>query len=171
MLNVFQQLVLSVLAGGIVHMITSIVVDQAEVLVLVIASGFAYLILEVVKQRRRAREAEAKRASKVAKPQYGPKNPMLYKACMMEVLDSRDVVVGEVEVRPARAAERRRWDALVDEHHYLGFRQFAGRGVATSRSGAATGWRSSAGSRARSSARRGTAGWAGTGRCSSGVCT
>ena len=54
---------------------------------------------------------------------------MLYKACMVEVLDSRDVVVGEVEVRPARAAERRRWDALVDEHHYLGFRQFAGRGV------------------------------------------
>ena len=40
---------------------------------------------------------------------------------------------------------------------------------ATSRSGGGTGWRCWAGSRGRSSARRGTAGWAGTGRCSSGV--
>ena len=48
---------------------------------------------------------------------------------MAGAFDRRDVVVGEVEVRPARADERRRWDALVDEHHYLGFRQFAGRGV------------------------------------------
>ncbi len=48
---------------------------------------------------------------------------------MADVLDRGDVVVGEVEVRPVRADERRRWDALVDEHHYLGFRQFAGRGV------------------------------------------
>ena len=40
-----------------------------------------------------------------------------------------DVVVGEVEVRPARADERRRWDGLMAEHHYLGFRQFAGRGL------------------------------------------
>ena len=40
-----------------------------------------------------------------------------------------DVVVREVVVRPARADERRRWDALMAEHHYLGFKQFAGRGL------------------------------------------
>ena len=40
-----------------------------------------------------------------------------------------EVVVREVGVRPARADERRRWDALMAEHHYLGFRQFAGRGL------------------------------------------
>ena len=39
------------------------------------------------------------------------------------------MVVGEVEVRLARADERRRWDALMDQHHYLGFRQFARRGL------------------------------------------
>jgi len=43
--------------------------------------------------------------------------------------DKAAVVVGEVEVRPIRADERRRWDALMDERHYLGFRQFAGRGL------------------------------------------
>ncbi len=43
--------------------------------------------------------------------------------------DKAAVLVGEVEVRPVRADERRRWDALMDEHHYLGFRQFAGRGL------------------------------------------
>ena len=48
---------------------------------------------------------------------------------MADVFDRREVVVGEVEVRPARPDERRRWDALADEHHYLGFRQFAGRGL------------------------------------------
>ncbi len=40
-----------------------------------------------------------------------------------------DVVVREVSVRPARADERRRWDGLMAEHHYLGFKQFAGRGL------------------------------------------
>ena len=39
------------------------------------------------------------------------------------------VVLREVEVRPVRPDERRRWDALMDEHHYLGFRQCAGRGL------------------------------------------
>ena len=29
----------------------------------------------------------------------------------------------------ALPCERRRWDALMREHHYLGFRQFAGRGL------------------------------------------
>ena len=39
------------------------------------------------------------------------------------------MVIGEVDVRPIRPDERRHWDALMDEHHYLGFRQFAGRGL------------------------------------------
>ena len=54
---------------------------------------------------------------------------MLYDACMADAFDRRDVGVGEVEVRPARADERRRWDDLMREHHYLGSRQFAGRGL------------------------------------------
>ena len=54
---------------------------------------------------------------------------MLYKVRMAAGFDKAEVVVGEVEVRPARADERRRWDALMAEHHYLGFRQFAGRGL------------------------------------------
>ena len=48
---------------------------------------------------------------------------------MADAFDKAQVVVGEVEVRLARPDERRRWDALVDQHHYLGFRQFAGRGL------------------------------------------
>ncbi len=48
---------------------------------------------------------------------------------MSAEFDKAAVVVGEVEVRPVRAEERRRWDALMEEHHYLGFRQFAGRGL------------------------------------------
>ena len=89
---------------------------------------------------------------------------------MSAEFDKSEVVVREVEVRPIRPDERRRWDALMDEHHYLGFRQFAGRGlrhVAEWRGH----WRCWAGRRERSSARRATAGWAGTGRCSSGACT
>ena len=35
----------------------------------------------------------------------------------------------EVVVRPARADERIKWDALMDRHHYLGFKRFAGRGL------------------------------------------
>ena len=48
---------------------------------------------------------------------------------MADAFDKTQVVVGEVEVRLARCDERRRWDALMDRHHYLGFRQFAGRGL------------------------------------------
>ena len=48
---------------------------------------------------------------------------------MGDGFDKSQVVVGEVEVRLARPDERRRWDALMDRHHYLGFRQFAGRGL------------------------------------------
>ena len=48
---------------------------------------------------------------------------------MADAFDKSRVVVGEVEVRLARPDERRRWDALMDRHHSLGFRQFAGRGL------------------------------------------
>ena len=48
---------------------------------------------------------------------------------MSDGFDRSEVVVGEVEVRLARPDERRRWDALMERHHYLGFRQFAGRGL------------------------------------------
>ncbi len=48
---------------------------------------------------------------------------------MTEDFDPSAVPVREVEVRPVRADERQRWDALMDQHHYLGFKQFAGRGL------------------------------------------
>ena len=35
----------------------------------------------------------------------------------------------DVSVRLARPDERRRWDALMNQHHYLGFKRFAGRGL------------------------------------------
>ena len=35
----------------------------------------------------------------------------------------------EVSVRLARPDERRRWDALMNQHHHLGFKRFAGRGL------------------------------------------
>ena len=38
-------------------------------------------------------------------------------------------VVSEVVVRLARPEERLRWDQLMDTHHELGFKQFAGRGL------------------------------------------
>ncbi len=38
-------------------------------------------------------------------------------------------VLDEVVVRLARADERVKWDALMDQHHYLGFKRFAGRGL------------------------------------------
>ena len=89
---------------------------------------------------------------------------------MADAFDKSRVVVGEVEVRLARPDERRRWDALMDRHHYLGFRQFAGRGLrhVTLWCGhwlALMGWQSGA-----SSAPHATGGWAGTARCSSGAC-
>ncbi len=37
--------------------------------------------------------------------------------------------LAEVLVRLAAPHERRRWDALMDHHHYLGFKRFAGRGL------------------------------------------
>ena len=35
----------------------------------------------------------------------------------------------DLSVRLACPSERRRWDALMDQHHYLGFKRFAGRGL------------------------------------------
>ena len=35
----------------------------------------------------------------------------------------------DVSVRLARPDERTRWDALMDQHHYLGFKRIAGRGL------------------------------------------
>ena len=35
----------------------------------------------------------------------------------------------DVSVRFARPDERRRWDALMNQHHYLGFNRYAGRGL------------------------------------------
>ena len=35
----------------------------------------------------------------------------------------------DVSVRLARPDERIRWDRLMDQHHYLGFKRFAGRGL------------------------------------------
>ena len=35
----------------------------------------------------------------------------------------------DVSVRFARPVERICWDALMDQHHYLGFKRFAGRGL------------------------------------------
>ena len=35
----------------------------------------------------------------------------------------------DVSVRLARPDERARWDRLMDQHHHLGFKRFAGRGL------------------------------------------
>ena len=40
-----------------------------------------------------------------------------------------DFSVSEVVVRLARPDERVKWDTLMDHHHYLGFKRFAGRGL------------------------------------------
>ena len=90
---------------------------------------------------------------------------------MSDGFDKAAVAVGEVEVRPIRPDGRLRWGLSMDEHHYLGFRQFAGRCVRRvadwrRRWVALLGWQFG-----RSSVRCGTAGWAGTGRCSSAGCT
>ena len=37
--------------------------------------------------------------------------------------------LAEVEVRLVRPDERIKWDVLMDQHHYLGFKRFAGRGL------------------------------------------
>ena len=37
--------------------------------------------------------------------------------------------LAEVVVRLVRPDERVKWDVLMDQHHYLGFKRFAGRGL------------------------------------------
>ena len=37
--------------------------------------------------------------------------------------------LAEVVVRLVRPDERIKWDVLMDQHHYLGFKRFAGRGL------------------------------------------
>ena len=37
--------------------------------------------------------------------------------------------LADVQVRLALPHERRRWDELMRAHHFLGFKQFAGRGL------------------------------------------
>lgn len=78
--NICQQIVVSTFAGGIVHIVTTTaeVATQADIWVLIGASVFFYLILEVARLSRRARKVEAKRAKKAGKrkrPAYGPGNP------------------------------------------------------------------------------------------------
>ena len=68
-------------------------------------------------------------------------------------------MVKEVKVRLAWPEERRRWDALMEEHHYLGFKQFAGRGLRYVAEWGAGGWRWWAG-RGEPSSAVGTAGLA-----------
>ena len=49
--------------------------------------------------------------------------------CMSVELPDPVTLVREVVVRLVRPEERPRWDTLMDAHHYLGFKQFAGRGL------------------------------------------
>ncbi len=41
----------------------------------------------------------------------------------------RQIVTGDVTVRIARSEEVPKWNALMNDNHYLGFKQFAGRGL------------------------------------------
>ena len=51
--------------------------------------------------------------------------------------DRSDIISGspdgfhfrDVTMRLARPDERRRWDRLMNQYHYLGFKRFAGRGL------------------------------------------
>ena len=49
--------------------------------------------------------------------------------CMSVELPDPVTLVREVVVRLVRPEERPRWDTLMDAHHYLGIKQFAGRGL------------------------------------------
>ena len=50
-------------------------------------------------------------------------------ACPVRREPPRGFSLSEVEVRLAKPEERPLWDALMDEHHYLGFRRLAARGL------------------------------------------
>ena len=47
-------------------------------------------------------------------------------ACPVHRAPPEGFVLSEVEVRLAKPEERPLWDALMDQHHYLGFRRLAG---------------------------------------------
>ena len=84
-----------------------------------------------------------------------------------------DFLLDEVVVRLVRPDERVKWDALMDRHHYLGFKRFAGRGLryVAERNGrwlALAGWR--AGRRPPLSVAHGTSGSDGAARRCTGVC-
>ena len=53
----------------------------------------------------------------------------LAQACPLHREPPDGFSLSEVEVRPATPEERPLWDALMDGHHYLGFRRLAGRGL------------------------------------------
>ena len=85
-----------------------------------------------------------------------------------------DFVLDEVVVRLVRPDERVKWDALMDRHHYLGFKRFAGRGLryVAERNGrwlALAGWRRWQAAAALSVA-HGTSGSDGAARRCTGVC-
>ena len=71
----------------------------------------------------------------------------------------------DVSVRLVRPDERIRWDRLMNQHHYLGFKRFPGR------CGVASGWALPAGSQEPSSAALVTNGSAGSENSSSPACT
>ena len=50
-------------------------------------------------------------------------------ACPIHRVPPDGFTLSEVEVRLVRPQERVRWDALMEQHHYLGFRRLAGRGL------------------------------------------
>ena len=77
----------------------------------------------------------------------------------------------EVSVRLAHPDKRIRWDRLMDQHHYLGFKRFAGRGCDIFSSRVAVGWALPAGSQEPSSAALVTDGSAESENSSSPACT
>ena len=77
----------------------------------------------------------------------------------------------DVSVRLARPDERIRWDRLMDQHHYLGFKRLPVVVCDMFSSGVANGWALPAGSQEPSSAAIVTDGSAGSKNSSSPACT
>ena len=77
----------------------------------------------------------------------------------------------DVSVRLARPDERTRWDALMDQHHYLSFKRFPVVVCDMFSSGVAVGWALPAGSQEPSSAALVTDGSAGSKNSCSPACT
>ena len=88
------------------------------------------------------------------------------------VPDSPDGIhLRDVSVRLARPDERTRWDAPMDQYHYLGFKRFADVVCDMFSSGVASGWALPAGSQEPSSAALVTDGSAGSKNSCSPACT